>query len=67
MLQAQLEGSEQKDLAKQLTSFEKKANLSECQRSFIKKRIEAYQESDSLAEATRRIVRMVRRFWGVSY
>ena len=46
-----------KDLAIQLTSFEKKANLSECQRSFIKKRIEAYQESDSLAEATRRIVR----------
>lgn len=46
-----------KDLAIQLTSFEKKANLSECQRNFIKKRIDAYQKSDSLAEATRRIVR----------
>jgi uncharacterized protein YllA (UPF0747 family) len=46
-----------KDLAMQLTRFEKNAKLSESQRSFIKKRIKAYQESDSLAEATRRIVR----------
>ena len=45
------------DLAAQLKSFVKEARLSESQRSFINKRIRAYRESDSLAEATRRIIR----------
>ena len=46
-----------KDLARQLNSFEKNAELSDSQRSFLRGRIKAYKESDTLAQATRRIVR----------